>query len=118
MSLQECNPNFTVMEVVKRSSIDLNIAHYRTFLRQIKKFGFNFRQSRKKGLLTSKDLKERLKFAKTMSGRSVDYWSKDVAFYLDGLSFVFKGNPMSDAVKPKSKVWRKKKRGLGCNDKR
>ena len=29
MSLQECNPNFTVMEVVKRSSIDLNIAHYR-----------------------------------------------------------------------------------------
>ena len=96
----------------------VTIAHYRTFLRQIKKFGFNFRQSRKKGLLTSKDLKERLKFAKTMSGRSVDYWSKDVAFYLDGLSFVFKGNSMSDAVKPKSKVWRKKKRGLGRNDKR
>lgn len=112
ISLRELNPNFTVMEVVQRSGIDLNVAHYRTFLRQIRKFGYQFRQSRKKGLLSSHDLKERLIFAKKMVGRSVDYWTKDVAFYLDGVSFVFKGNPLSDAVKPKSRVWRKMSEGL------
>ena len=36
-----------------------------------------------------------------MCKKSVDYWTKDVAFYLDGVSFIFKGNPVSDAIKPK-----------------
>jgi hypothetical protein len=43
---------------------------------------------------------------------STDYWTKDVAFYLDGVSFVYKGNPMSDAVKPKNKIWRKRNESL------
>jgi hypothetical protein len=41
-----------------------------------------------------------------------DYWTKDVAFYLDGVSFVYKTNPASDASKPKSKVWRRRNEGL------
>ena len=47
-----------------------------------------------------------------LCAKSVDYWTKDVAFNLDGVSFIFKGNSMSDAVKPKSKVWRKLSEGL------
>ena len=32
--------------------------------------------------------------------------------YLDAVSFVYKSNPMSDALKPKSRTWRKKGEGL------
>ena len=36
----------------------------------------------------------------------------DVAFYLDGVSFVFKSNPLSGAMAPKARVWRRKRKGL------
>ena len=39
----------------------VNIAHYRTILRQIKKFGFNFRQGRKKELLNQQRPKRTIK---------------------------------------------------------
>lgn len=105
--------NFTVMDVVKRSGIPLNAAHYRTFHREIRQLGYAFRPSRKKGILTEKDLKMRRKFARSrLNDCRADYWTKDVAFYLDGVSFVFKGNPMSDAVKPNNRIWRKKSEGL------
>lgn len=113
ISLRQEDPNFTVMDVVKRSGIPLNTAHYRTFHREIRKLGYAFRPSRKKGILTDKDLKVRRQFARSrLDDCSADYWTKDVAFYLDGVSFVFKGNPMSDAVKPKNRIWRKKNEGL------
>jgi len=40
------------------------------------------------------------------------YWCNDVAFYLDGVSFIHKTNPMSVALSPKARVWRKKGEGL------
>ena len=89
---------------VKESGIDLNVAHYRTFLRAVRRLGFSFRASRKRGILLENDLWERLKFAKAMATTSVDYWTEQVAFYLDGVSFIHKTNPASDAVKPKGKV--------------
>ena len=116
--LRRDNPNFTVMDVVKRSGIPLNKAHYRTFCREIQRLGYSFRTSRRKGILTEKDLKLRSAFAKSkIKDCSPDYWSKDVAFYLDGVSFVFKNNPMSDAVKPKTRVCRKKGEGLAISTK-
>jgi glucose/arabinose dehydrogenase len=74
--------------------------------------GFTLQASRKKGILLEKDLKQRLKFAKSMIKSNVDYWTKDIAFYLDGVLFIHKTNPASDALKPKSKVWRKRNEGL------
>ena len=35
-----------------------------------------------------------------------------MAFYLDGVSFIYEGNPISDAKKLKGRVWRKKGEGL------
>ena len=40
------------------------------------------------------------------------YRTKDMSFYLDGVSFIYKGNPLSDAIKPKGRIWRKKSEGL------
>ena len=47
-----------------------------------------------------------------MKAKSFEYWTKDVAFYLDGVSFIYKRNPMSDALKAKNRVWRKRSEGL------
>jgi len=35
---------------------------------------------------------------------SPEFWTKDVAFYLDGVSFVYKTNPLSKATEPKARV--------------
>ena len=55
--LRREDPNFTVMDVVKRSGIPLHKAHYRTFCREIKELGYSFRNSRRKGILTENHLK-------------------------------------------------------------
>lgn len=110
--LRQENPNFSVMDVVKRSGIPLNTAHYRTFLRAIKRFGYKFQASRRKGILTDNDMKRRREFAKVTMKYGESYWTKDVSFYLDGVSFIYKGNPLSDAIKPKGRIWRKKSEGL------
>jgi len=43
-------------------------------------------------------------------------WTETIAFYLDGVSFVNKTNPMDQVRAPKGIVWRKKSEGLeqGC----
>ena len=117
MQLRERSPNFTVMEVVQRSGISPTIVTYRTFLRFVKRLGYGFFHSRKKGVLTNKDLKIRRKFARSMASKPVDYWTSDVAFYLDGVSFVYKSNPMGDVLKPKSRIWRKRGEGLALTTK-
>ena len=110
--LRKVNPNFTVMDIVKDSGIELGVAHYQTFLRAVRKLGYSFRASRKKGILYEKDLLERLKFAKLMLAANDHYWTRNIAFYLDGVSFIYKTNPASDALKPASKIWRKRSEGL------
>ena len=47
-----------------------------------------------------------------LNSHQPDYWTHGVAFYLDGVSFVYKGNPLSDAIKPNNRIWRKKGEGL------
>ena len=108
IQLREKTPNFTVMEVVQRSGISATLVSYRTFVRFVKKLGYGFFQSRKKGVLTRKDFQIRRTFARSMMKKPPDYWTKDVAFYLDGVSFIYKSSPMSDALKPKTRVWRKR----------
>ena len=69
MQLRERSPNFTVMEVVQRSGISPTIVTYRTFLQYVKRLGYGFFQSLKKGVLTKKDLKIRRKFARNMKSK-------------------------------------------------
>jgi hypothetical protein len=47
------------------------------------------------------------------------FWTHDVAFYLDGVSFVYKTNPAEQARAPGSRIWRKRSHGLkrGCTSK-
>ena len=57
--LRQSDPNFSVMEIVKASGINMNCASYRTFLRYIRTLGYGYYNSRRKGVLIGKDLKKR-----------------------------------------------------------
>ena len=115
--LRQSDPNFSVMEIVKASEINMKCASYRTFLRYIRTLGYGYYNSRRKGVLTAKDLKKRKKFAREALKKEDDYWTKEIAFYLDGVSFVYKGNPLSDVIKPKGRIWRKRSEGLQLSTK-
>ena len=60
-------------------------------------------QARKKGLFTDCDKQERLKHVHKMNKElkiMPDFYMHHVAFYINGLSFVRKYNPCSEASKP------------------
>ena len=49
---------------------------------------------RQKGLLSGKDRKRRVHFARNaLKQYDPEFWAKDVLLYLDGVSFVHKHNP-------------------------
>lgn len=67
--------------------------------------------------MSSKDGKDRVKFGKNMQNNyDADVWTREVAFYFDGASFVHKQHPKSCALAPRGRVWRRKNEGLkpGC----
>ena len=43
---------------------------------------------------------------------SPEFFTQHIAFYLDGITFVHKYNPMNEAEKLKARIWRKKGEGL------
>ena len=97
-----------MMQLVAEAGIDPNVVHRQTFSRYLNCRGYHFLQSRKK----DKDL--RLKPANVVMGISKDspkFSMQHVAFYLDGVSFIHKYNPMNKAKKPKTQIWRKKGEG-------
>lgn len=81
--------------------------------RKLNQKGYAYRQSRRKGVLEKKDLKKRLKFAKDCVKKyPPHFWSDSIAFYLDGVTFVYKTNPYEQAISAGSKTWRKKSQGI------
>lgn len=114
-ALRKEDVNFTVKRLVEFCGFSPEKASYRTYVRYINKEGFSFRQTRKKGVLTEVDKKKRLAFAKKMRKivlTNQKYWEKDVSFFLDGVSFIHKRNPLGEAMKPQARVWRKRHEGL------
>lgn len=100
------------MNVVHNSGINPKKAKYRTFVSYLHKMGYKYRQTRRKGLLTEKDHLVRLKYARAASKFNSRFWTDDIAFYLDGVSFIYKRNPLKEAISPRGKLWRKKSEGL------
>ena len=89
----------------------------RTVRRLLNRNGYFFLQARKKGLMSLTDKDRRVEFARKMQGEySPSVWRDYVVFHLDGVSFVYKTNPLDQARAPKGRVWRKRSEGLtqGC----
>ena len=80
--------------------------------RCLARHGFKYCQSRKKGLLTEKDKKDRVKFARRCLKLPAEHWQKDIAFYLDGVGFAHKMDPAGEARMVSSMTWRKASEGI------
>jgi hypothetical protein len=85
----------------------------RTVLRAMHSREYDYLNGRAKGVLTDKDRKIRLKFAKKVSKKLTnEFWQQGISFYIDAVSFAHKNNPLIEARKPPTKMWRKKSEGL------
>ena len=103
----------------KRIQVESGVHHVtsRTIRNHLKKEGYHYLQTRKKGLLHAKDLKSRLRFCRKVvnQGLGKDFWQTGISFYLDGKGFQYKRNPYDQARAPKAREWRKRSEGLSHN---
>ena len=90
----------------------------RTVRRLLNRKGYLFLQARKKGLMSETEKAKRVEFARIDASNIIHrlVWTDNLAFYLDGVSFVYKTNPMDQARAPKGSCGEKKSEGLkqGC----
>ena len=50
--------------------------------------------------------------AEVIESSAYFFFSRDIKFYLDGVSFVYKTNPYGQVIRPKARIWRKRNQGL------
>ena len=113
--LREQEGSFSSRRLMERTGI--RHVTDRTVRRLLNRNGYFFLQARKKGLMSQSDKERRVEFAKQIqSNYPQSVWTDTLAFYLDGVSFVYETNPMDQARAPKGRLWRKKSEGLkqGC----
>ncbi len=117
-TLRRQDPNWTVRRLMERADI-MHVSR-RTVTRLLNANGYKYLQARKKGLLSERDRKLRVKFAKHMiKDYPKDVWQTTIAFYFDAVGFIYKRNPCDQALAPSGKVWRTPSEGLahGCTAK-
>ena len=110
--LQQNVGNFCVKRIKVHAGISPLVSD-ETVRRVLKKEGIKWCHAQKKGILTRKDLKLRLKFARKV--RRIlpkSFWTEGIGFYLDGASFTHKTNPFDQARAPRAMAWRKPGQGL------
>ena len=108
---QSDDPNFTAVKLQK--VCDLSHVSTKTIHRRLNETGYQYLNTRQKGILTEDDRRKRTEFCRkcqTLVGD--DLWFKAISFYYDGVNFYHKNNPFSDAVAPRAKVWRMPSEGL------
>ena len=78
---------------------------------------YRYYHSRKKGLLSTEDLKRRLKDVTEISKRpdSKELWINGILFHIDAAGFQHKCNPFDEAKSIKTLAWRKHDEGLERN---
>ena len=109
--LRNDNTNVTVHDVAKECRV-ANIS-YRTLVRVMNEHGYKSLRPRQKGLLSVKDRKRGVNFARlALKKHDREVWTDHVLLYLDGLSFMHGGNPYKDALTPRGRFWRKASEGL------
>ena len=115
--LRNANTSFNVQ--ILQNEAGLKHISTRTVNRYPNKHKYKYLQSRKMGILTAKDKKKRLHFArKVMRLIPENFWRDGVQFYFDGVSFAYKTNPFNDASATKTMTWRRPNEGLLCTTKR
>ena len=114
--LRESVGSFTTKRLRAAAGVQTTVCD-ETIRRFLHSSGYHYFHSRKKGLLTQKDLRLRLKFARKAKKLPVEekLWTEGIAFYLDGVGFQDKYNPFDEARSTKTMAWRKRDEGLKPN---
>ena len=100
-TLRKMRVNFSVKDVIDESGLDPSIAKRWTISLYLNRAGYQHLQARKKGLLSESDKKNRMKYAqnsKKLLKDTPNFYTHDISFYLDGVSFVHKYNPLKTAL--------------------
>ena len=110
--LRDSVGHFTSRHVRVSAGVECRVSD-ETVRRVLRSSGLRYRHARKKGLLTQKDLKVRLAFARKVRRKlNPNIWKHGICFYLDGVSFTHKYNPSDQARAPKTMAWRRRNEGL------
>ena len=106
---------FSIKRLKLEAGVDANISD-QTVTRVLRRHGYHYLQSRKKGLMSKHDARTRLLFARKVKRiLSQDFWKTGIGFYFDGASWTHKTNPSDQARSTASMAWRKKSEGLSLN---
>ena len=105
--------NFTTKRIKVEAGL-VGLVCNRTIQRVLKAHGFGYRQTRKKGIMSPKDMQKRVLFCRRIKRKKLglEFWTKGISFYLDGKGFQFKTNPHDQARAPKARGWRTASEGL------
>lgn len=103
--------SFTLKRLAREAGIDPTIS-MSTISRALRKSGYRYLHSRRKGIMKGQDFAKRLKFAKEKITYGEDFWMTKINFYLDGTGFTHKKNPHDEARSTKTMAWRKRSEGL------
>ena len=105
--------SFTIRRLRLAVGISRTTCCDQTIRRVLHSAGYKYYHSRKKGLLTKKDLAQRLKFARKVKRMLSDkFWKEGLSFYIDGTGFQHKYNPCDEARSNRSMAWRRRDEGL------
>ena len=111
--LRETDGSFTSPRVAVKAGVETKVSN-RTVRRVLNKSGFGYYSTRRKGMLTKLDFQKRIEYCERVISKNLgaEFWTKNVAFYMDGTGFEFKTNPFDQARAPKAREWRKPDEGL------
>jgi len=89
-------------------------ASNKTVRRELKRNGYAFLTTWRKGLLSAKDFEKRLTFCRQVKLHKLEkyFWTNRISFYLDATGFQFKTSPLDAAKAPKAREWSKRSEGL------
>jgi len=98
--------SFTVKRLMLEAGIDARTVSCKTVRRMLHRHGYKYIEARRKGILTVADHERRLKFARGIKREyTSSLWTEQVAFYLDGVSFLHKYKPAAQAQSIQGRIW-------------
>jgi transposase len=115
--LRELHGYFTVEHLMEVAGISRMQVSSWTVRRFLNSKGIYYMNARQKGLLNQEDMRKRVLYAKKIrEDHPRTIWTEGIAFYLDGVNFVYKRRPNEQTCAPRKKVWRRRNEGLkpGC----
>ena len=113
LNLRRTVGSFTSRRVQVAVGIPVTDVSNRTIRRAMASQKFEYGRARRKGRMTPNDLKSRRKWCRWICKHLPDaFWREGISFYLDGVGFIYKQNPMDEALSPKAREWRRKNEGL------